>query len=175
MVVEVRPPVMLGVALGANSGRLAGASGCGLMVGVVKGSDAGEEPTGWALVRELVREFVDQRCPSRPVSVRYLRCDGCGRVTPHSRDTYFVAVRPGGGLSATPREAVCDFCEYVQPRTVGDEVSMDATVTCVGRRYRWFGWGRSRRPCGRTFAVPVAASRVQCPWCATVQIHDRAG
>lgn len=129
------------MALGAISGRLAGWAACGVTVGVVKGSDAGDEPTGWALVRELVREFVDQRCRSGPGLVRYLRCDGCGWVTPHSHDRYFVTVLPSGGLSATPRAAVCDFCEHVQPRTVGDEVPMDATVTCAGRRGRGFGWG----------------------------------
>jgi restriction system protein len=66
-------------------------------------------------------------------------------------------------------EAVCDECRHAQPRTVGDEIPAEMTVTCVGRRHRQFGSKRSRRPCGREFKAPAAASSVLCPWCVTVQ------
>jgi ribosomal protein S26 len=140
------------------------------MVGMMEGSGTEQDDlTGWALIRELVRDFVDEWRHPRPSVVRYIRCDGCGEVTPHSSDTYIITLRTGEDVSATPREVVCDFCEYVQPRMVDDELPADATVACVGRRYRRFGLKRSRRPCGRMFSAPGAASRVRCPWCGTVQ------
>jgi hypothetical protein len=69
----------------------------------------------------------------------------------------------------TPPEAVCDQCGHVQPRVLGDEIPADVTVTCVGHRDRRIRAGRSRRACGREFAVPAAAPVVLCPWCAMVQ------
>ncbi|WP_432839055.1 hypothetical protein [Dactylosporangium sp. CA-092794] len=132
----------------------------------------GEQPelTGWVLVRMVVREFVrDVRHPT-PLTVRYLRCDGCGQVTAHSTDRRLYTIDMARrDITAPPPEAVCDACGHAQPRTVGDEVPVDVTVTCAGTRYRRFGSRRSRRPCGHQFAVPAAAPAVLCPWCATDQ------
>lgn len=132
------------------------------MVAMVEpfGTEQGE-PTGWAFARMLVREFVHDVHHPTPLTVRYLRCDGCGEVTPHARQ---VSIGSHGIL-----ETVCDLCEYAQPRAVGDEIPADVTVTCIGRRRRRIGFKRSRRRCGRVFDVPAAASRVLCPWCSTVQ------
>jgi hypothetical protein len=153
-----------------------GAAGCGLMVAMVEpsGTEQSEPTEGWALLRALVRDFIDERRNPQPFAVRYLRCDGCGHVTPHTCDqrlyTIHVAERE---MTAPPPEAVCDECEHAQPRTVGDEIPAEVTVTCVGRRHRRFGFKRSRRRCGREFAVPAAASSVLCPWCVTTQPGPR--
>lgn len=127
-------------------------------------------PTGWAFIRMMVREFVrDVRYPT-PLTVRYIRCDGCGQVTTHTSDQHSISITmPEREMTAAPPEPVCDECGHAQPRTVGDEVPAEVTVTCVGRRHRRIGLKRSRRPCGRVFEVPAAASSVLCPWCATVQ------
>ncbi len=112
------------------------------------------EPTGWAFVRMVVREFVhDVRHPT-PRTVRYLRCDGCGRVTVHSSDRRLYTINHAE-VTAPPPEAVCDECGHAQPRTVGDEIPADVTVTCIGRQHRRIRAGRSRRPCGREFEVPT--------------------
>lgn len=140
------------------------------MVAMVEPSGPEPEPTGWALFRTLVREFVDEWRHPTPYAVRYIRCDGCGQVTPHSSNRRVISIRmPIGEMTAPPPEAVCDDCEHAQPRTVGDEVPADVTVTCVGRRHRRIGIKRSRRRCGRTFEVLAAASSVLCPWCITAQ------
>jgi DNA-directed RNA polymerase subunit RPC12/RpoP len=143
------------------------------MVAMVEPSGVEEpEPTGWAFVRMVVREFVhDMRHPA-PRTVRYLRCDGCGQVTPHSSDRRLYAIA-NAEVTAPPPEAVCDECGHAQPRAVGDEIPADVTVTCVGRRHRRIGLNRSRHRCGREFAVPAAASSVLCPWCSTVQPGPR--
>jgi hypothetical protein len=139
------------------------------MVAMVERSGASEpEPTGWALVRLTVRELLDEWRHPRPVPARYLRCDGCGEVTPHTRERQVMTMQPGQ-VNAPPPEAVCDECGHAQPRMVGDEIPADATVTCVGYQHRRIRAGRSRRPCGRQFAVPAAAPSVLCPWCGTVQ------
>ncbi|GAA4737115.1 hypothetical protein [Phytohabitans rumicis] len=132
------------------------------------GSDE-PEPAGLAFVRMMVREFVrDVRYPTA-LTVRYLRCDGCGQVTTHSTDQRSISIMPERELTAAPPEAVCDECGHAQPRMVGDELPAEMTVTCVGRRYRRIRAGRSRRPCGQEFAVPATAPRVLCLWCSTVQ------
>jgi hypothetical protein len=80
---------------------------------------------------------------------------------------------PAREVTAPPPEAVCDECGHAQPRTVGDELPAEVTVTCVGRWSRWFCFKR-RRPCGRTFEVPAAAAVVLCPWCLTAQPGPQA-
>ncbi|WP_431726932.1 hypothetical protein [Verrucosispora sp. TAA-831] len=141
------------------------------MVAMVEpsGSEA-PEPSGWALVRMLAREFVHEMRRPVPLSVRYLRCDGCGQVTPHRADQRLYSIRSQEReITAPPPEAVCDECGHAQLRTVGDEIPADVTVTCSGHRHRRIGSKRSRRACARDFAVPAAASSVVCPWCVTVQ------
>jgi hypothetical protein len=145
------------------------------MVSMVEPSGIVEpESTGWASVRMLVREFVrDVRHPT-PFTVRYLRCDGCGQITTHSSDQRLYTLSSAQReITVPPPEAVCDECGHAQPRTVDDELPAEVTVTCVGRRHRRIRDRRSRRACGREFAVPAAASRVLCPWCATVQPGPR--
>jgi hypothetical protein len=84
---------------------------------------------GWALVRTTVREFVHGMRHPTPLPVRYLRCDGCDNVTPHTRYRRLYAIQmPERELTAPPPEVICDECEYAQPRTVGDEISADTTV-----------------------------------------------
>jgi hypothetical protein len=95
------------------------------------------------------------------------RSDGCGRVTPHSSNQRIYTLRVAEREVSAPPEAVCDECRHAQPRTVGDEIPADVTVVCAGHPFRRFGSKRSRRTCGRGFAVPGAASSVLCPWCAT--------
>jgi hypothetical protein len=145
------------------------------MVAMVERSGTDEsEPTGWAFARMVMREFVHEMRHPAPLTVRYLRCDGCGQVTPHSSDRRLYTIRPAHReITAPPPEAVCDECGHVQPRTVGDEIPAEVTVTCAGRRHRRIGSKRSRSPCGREFAVPAAASSVLCPWCAAVQPGPR--
>jgi hypothetical protein len=127
------------------------------------------EPTGWAFAR-MVRESIHQLRHPAPLPVRYLHCDGCGNVTPHTRDRLLYTIRlPQRELTAPPPEAVCDECGHAQPRTVDDEIPADTTVTCIGHRHSTFGYGRSRRRCEQSFEVPAAASSVLCPWCVTVQ------
>lgn len=126
------------------------------------------EPTGWAFVRMMVREFVHE--VRHPLPVRYLRCDGCGKVTPHSGNLHVGTIKVAEReVTAPPPEAVCDECRHAQPRIVGDEIATDITVTCAGRRLRRIGFKRSRRRCARDFAVPATASSVLCPWCFTAQ------
>jgi hypothetical protein len=119
------------------------------------------EPTGWTLLRTTVRELVFEMRHPTPLTVRYLRCDGCGQITPHAR---LISI----GSPGIP-EAVCGLCGFRQPRTVGDEITADTIVTCVGRRHRRIGFKRSRRQRGRPFDVPAAAPTVLCPCCSTVQ------
>jgi hypothetical protein len=138
------------------------------MVAMEPSSTEHSEPTGWAFARMVVREFVQEMRHPVPHAVRYLRCDGCGQVTPHSSDRRLYTITRSE-LIAPPPEAVCDSCGHIQPRTVGDEIPGDVNVACVERRRRRIGLKRSRRPCGREFEVPAAASRLLCPWCATVQ------
>lgn len=142
------------------------------MVAMVEPSGTEQrEPTGWAFVRMMVREFVHEWRHPTPFPVRYLRCDdGCGRVTPHSSIQRIYTLRVAEReVAAPPAEAVCDECRHAQPRTVGDEITADVTVTCTGHPFRRFGSKRSRRTCGQQFAVPGTASSVLCPWRATSQ------
>jgi hypothetical protein len=129
-------------------------------------SAPGPEPTGWRLFAARMAEFWrDVRYPT-PFAPRYIACDGCGRVTPHSSVRRSIRIT-GDGMTTTPDETVCDVCGHPQLRTVGDEVLADTTIVCRGRRYRRFGSKRSRRRCGKTFIAPAAASPAVCPWCGT--------
>ena len=68
-----------------------------------------------------------------PLTVRYLRCDGCGPVTSHSSDQRLYTIRVAEReVTAPPPETVCDECGHAQPRVVGDEIPAIGTVTCVG-------------------------------------------
>jgi hypothetical protein len=126
------------------------------MVAMVERSDVDEpESTGLASVRMMVREFIrDVHHPPRS------RCGTCGatdaaRSRPHRTDQRSISITmPERELTAAPPEAVCDECGHAQPRTVGDELPAEVTVTCVGRLHRRIRAGRSRHPCGRQFVVP---------------------
>ena len=118
-----------------------------------------------AALGELVREF---RSDPQPLPVLYLRCDGCGQVTPRTGVRKHYSVTPTSLNGGTP-ESVCAACDYGQVRVVGDEVPADTTIVCTGRRFRRIGTRRSRKPCGQSFAVPAAAALVLCPWCITTQ------
>jgi hypothetical protein len=126
------------------------------------------EPTFWLSVRMVMRELIAQWRDPTPLTVRYLRCDGCGQVSVHMHNRRIFTVARGE-VTAPPPEVVCDEWGHAQPRTVGDEIPADVTVTCIGRPYRRIRSGCSRRPCGREFGVPATASSVLCPWCAAVQ------
>ncbi len=125
------------------------------------------------MLRNAVRELIhDWRHPA-PLVVRYLRCDTCGEVTAHSSDRGVIGLT-SAELTAPPPETVCDECGHAQPRTLGDEICADTTVSCAGRRFRRLGSKRSRRRCAREFVVPVAAPQVVCPWCATSHSNPAA-
>jgi hypothetical protein len=74
-------PLPLGVTLVEAVQRAA----CGLMVAMVEPSGSVEPgSTSWAYVPTMVREAVHEIRHPTPIPVRYLRCDGCGHVTPQS-------------------------------------------------------------------------------------------
>ncbi len=129
---------------------------------------AGEtQPAGWRLARELAVDlWRELRAGPHPLPVLYLACDGCGQVTAHTRVQKVMSISDGT-LTGSPPEAVCEACEHAQPRTVGDELPADTTVTCTGHRFRRLGFRRRRKGCGEAFVVPAAAVLVVCPWCVT--------
>jgi hypothetical protein len=114
--------------------------------------------------------------PRRPQDVEpvtYIRCGGCGQVTPHTvfsrTGTFDVDDGAITDVVVTPPETVCDICGHAQPRAVDDEVPSDALVACCGTREHWSRTGPAGPPCGQSFAAPSTAEQVLCPYCQTMQ------
>ena len=119
----------------------------------------------------------DRARPRRPQDdvepVVYVRCGGCGQVTPHTKvsrsGTFGVDDGAITDVVVTPPETVCDICDHAQPRSVDDEVEPDAEVACCGTREHWSRSGPAGPECGATFRVPSEAEQVLCPFCQTMQ------
>jgi len=108
-----------------------------------------------------------------PVPVVYIRCGGCGQVTPHTKVSrsgrYEMAEGEITDVVVTPPETVCDICDHAQPRSVDDEVPSDAEVACCGTREHWSRTGPAGPPCDAVFRAPSVADQVLCPFCQTMQ------
>lgn len=132
-------------------------------------ADTAPTPGGWREFRQLLAEFWrEMRSPPQPLPVLYLRCDGCGQVTPHTSVQKWYSLTERGIAGGTP-ESVCDGCHHPQPRVVDDQVPADTPIVCTGRRSRRLGSKPSRHPCARTFTAPAPATLALCPWCVTLQ------
>jgi hypothetical protein len=139
------------------------------------GDDAGDAPAGsgtwtsrWRAERPEPRRPEDEGVP-----VTYIRCGGCGQVTPHTKFSRTGRFDLEGGeitdVVVTPPEVVCDICDHAQPRSLDDVVEPDALVECCGTREHWSRTGPAGPPCGATFAAPTEAEQVLCPRCQTMQ------
>jgi hypothetical protein len=121
----------------------------------------------WSTGREGLAE--NRRQAQEPISILYVRCDGCGDVTAHM-STQRVGTITWTGSVVAPPEVVCDICRHAQPRVRGDEVESDQELVCAAFRYqRWRGRRSRRHRCGRIFMAPHAARRPRCQWCLGVQ------
>jgi len=130
---------------------------------------SGSWPARWRSDRSR-----DRRRPCDDVPpVPYLRCGGCGQVTPHTKvsrsGSFGVAEGAITDVVVTPPETVCDICGHAQPRSVDDEVASDAVVACTGTREHWSRTGPAGPPCGQSFRAPSTAEQVLCPYCQTMQ------
>jgi hypothetical protein len=133
------------------------------------GASGGSWTSRWRAARPQPRRPGDDALPP----VTYIRCGGCGQVTPHTKISRSGRFDLDDGsitdVVVTPPEVVCDICDHGQPRSVDDVVEPDALVECCGTREHWSRTGPAGPPCGATFAAPTVAEQVLCPRCQTMQ------